>query len=157
MAAKIIGSKIDATSRPATAADFPFAWKLYSQIIQPIMTPHIRKLRGLGWDTAIEEKRFSEIWDLKKVLIIEIPSGPIGWLSIDGSEMAVRIENIFIEEKYRNRGLGTRLLKWVFTEHKGRPFACTIIKGSKSRKFFERLKFKESAKLGFEVYLVKAA
>src|SRR5215467_7282589 len=130
--AKISGGKIDATTRPATDADFSFAWRLYSEVIQPIMTPYIRELRGVGWTPATEEKRFSEIWDLKKVLIIEIPDGPIGWLSVDNSEMAVRIENIFIEEKYRNHGLGTHLSKWLFAEYKGRPFVCTIIQGSKS-------------------------
>lgn len=148
---------IAAKTRPAKDADSPFAWKLYSEVIGPMMEPHIRKLRGMGWDPGVEEKLFSKIWDPKKVLIIEIDDGPIGWVSVDSGENAVRIENIYILGKYRDHGLGTHLVKWLFSQYKGRPFAATIIDGSRSRKFFEALGFKATAKLGFEIQLVRPA
>ncbi|WP_208830972.1 hypothetical protein [Bradyrhizobium neotropicale] len=78
-----IQAEITAKIRPATEADFPFAWKLYSETVGPMMAPHILKSRGEGWDPGIEEKRFSKIWELKKGLIIEITDGPIGWMSVD--------------------------------------------------------------------------
>ncbi|MBO4228500.1 GNAT family N-acetyltransferase [Bradyrhizobium neotropicale] len=76
---------------------------------------------------------------------------------LTAKEFAVRIENIHIQEKYRNHGLGTHLLMWLLTKCKDRPFVASIIEGSQSQNFFERLKFKEGAKLGFQIVFVKPA
>jgi GNAT superfamily N-acetyltransferase len=142
-----------AETRPATSADFPFAWGLYRASVQALMEPHIVRERNKAWIDADEERRFSTIWDPSKVLIIVYNANPIGWLSVDSSRDEVHLENFYIVEQYRNKGLGTAVLNWLVEQYKGQSLITSVIVGSRSRSLYDRAGFAEVGTRDFETRL----
>jgi GNAT superfamily N-acetyltransferase len=139
-----------AETRGGTNADFDFAWKLYAESVRPLIEPHILRERNEHWVDKEEKARFSYIWDPAKVLIITCDSMPIGWLAIADSEDAIRIENFYIEKKYRNKGLGTAVLVWLVHHYQKRPVTASVITSCPSRSLYERVGFVVTEQIGFE-------
>jgi GNAT superfamily N-acetyltransferase len=105
------------------------------------MEPHILRVRGESWDEEKERDRFSGIWNAANVMVIAIGDTPIGWLSADTAKDAVTLENFYIDSGYRGRGLGTAVLDWFMTQHRGRAVQTVVISGSRSRSLYERAGF----------------
>jgi GNAT superfamily N-acetyltransferase len=139
-----------AETRTATPADFEFAWKLYAKSVRPLIEPHILRERNEAWKDDDEKSRFATIWDISKVLIITCDGAPIGWVSVEKTDNSVHIDNFYIDEIYRNKGLGSAVLSWLITQHTTRPFTTSLIAGSPSRSLYERAGFAETQQLGFE-------
>ncbi|MFZ3325425.1 MAG: GNAT family N-acetyltransferase [Methylocella sp.] len=148
-----------AGTRAATDADFEFAWAVYAKAVKPLMEPHIARVRKEPWVDAEEKRRFSTLWNPAKSLVITCDGVPIGWLSVAESTECVHVENFYIDENYRNKGLGTAVLSWLVSSHKMRPFTTSFITGSPSHSLYERLGFAETEQLDFEtkMQLTKAA
>ncbi|MBY4606370.1 GNAT family N-acetyltransferase [Rhizobium sp. 9T] len=148
-------NSLDARTRDAVEADLGFAWMLYEQSVRPLMEPHLHLARKSAWDENAEKDAFLSIWDLKKVLMITVEDNPIGWLSIDSSENTIRIENIYLLEKFRGHGLGTTLLNWLISIHPDRPFILSLIEGCRSESLYNRLGFVEQKEIGFEKIFIR--
>lgn len=134
----------------ATPADFEFAWKLYADSVRPLIEPHILRERNEAWKDDDEKARFATIWDVSKVLIITCDGTPIGWVSVAETDKGVHLKNFYIDELYRNKGLGSAVLRWLITQHKTRPFTASLIAGTPSRSLYERAGFSETGQVGFE-------
>jgi len=148
-----------AESRAATPGDFEFAWSLYAKAVRQLIEPLIMQQRNEAWGDDKEKARFATIWDPAKALVLICDGAPIGWLSVAETDESVHLENFYIDETYRNKGLGTAVLSWLLTEYKKRPFTTSVISGNRSRALYERVGFSETQQVGFEtkMQLTKAA
>lgn len=130
-----------AATRPAVQADFPFAWDQYRSAVRPCMEEHILRVRAEGWIEQHEQARFTLIWDPTKALVIECEGAPIGWLSVERGESQVTLENFYVDERYRGRGLGTGVLTWLSAEYPAQPLHVSLIAGSRASSLYQRLGF----------------
>jgi GNAT superfamily N-acetyltransferase len=128
--------QLTATTRRATQADFSFAWQQYESAVRPLMEPHILRVRGEKWESKVEQTRFAALWDPAKVLIIECDSNSIGWLAVDDASAGVTLENFYIDERFRGKGLGRSLLTWLASQYPGRQIRVSVIPGVKSSAFY---------------------
>ncbi len=124
--------------KPASESDFEFIWKLYSESVSTIISNQIKG----GWNQENEEKKFLTTYNIKNTYVITQDGEKIGWLSGSESENEVHIENGFLLQSYRRKGIGTRVLtelKNMF-QAKNKKITFSVLHNNPN-KFFERFDF----------------
>src|SRR5438105_12927678 len=97
-------------TRPATQGDFDFAWKVYSDHVKPLITPHMTR----SWVDADERSRFATLWKPQEAHIMLLDGEPVGWFSCNIGQEIVDIEHGYILPAYQHRGIGGRILKFIY-------------------------------------------
>jgi hypothetical protein len=62
-------------TRPTSDADHDFVWRVYSEVVRPMIEPH---LRAVGWRDEDERPKFQRIWSPAHSHVIELDGRPIG-------------------------------------------------------------------------------
>lgn len=98
---------IEVSDRLAVDSDFDFIWTLYSSSVKPVISKLIQ------WQDDEQKVRFRETLDLNAARIAVIEAEPIGWFALAESETTLDLEQLFIVEKYRRKGLGRGIASWA--------------------------------------------
>jgi GNAT superfamily N-acetyltransferase len=140
--------------RRATSGDDDFILKLYK-------SSRGDDLRELGWEESridefltmqYEAHRTFEAGDYPdasdEVIIFE--HRPVGRLLVDRREAEIRIADLALLPEYRNRGLGSFLIRNLQKEARtaGRPLRLQVITFSPAINFLERLGFERTSETG---------
>jgi ribosomal protein S18 acetylase RimI-like enzyme len=123
--------------RPATQSDFSFCHALYFETIKPL-------LKALDhWDEARAEDAFSGYFNCKEVRLIEFENRTIGWVQISENPSQINLDQIHILPAYRNRGLGTKLIRAFMKRAADRkkPLHLSFVKGNPAVLLYQRLGF----------------
>jgi GNAT superfamily N-acetyltransferase len=140
--------------RPATGEDAPFLLELYK-------SSRGEDLRELGWD----ETRVAEFLDLQYEAqrtfdaqdhalandeVILSAGERAGRLLVDSRENEVRCIDMALLPEFRNRGLGTLLLRRLQGEaaKANKPLRLQVIRYSRAVSLFERLGFVRTSETG---------
>src|SRR5262249_50880758 len=94
-------------TRPATEADFDFAWKVYADIVGPQIEPRLNR----AWEDAGERERFRTTWQVESAHVITLDDVAIGWAAARVSRERVDIDHFYLKEEHRAKGYGTIILK----------------------------------------------
>lgn len=62
-----------------------------------------------GWD----DRRTLDVLTTQQVFVAEIGSSPAGFVALDESEEAVRIDELLVTPEHEAQGVGTQLLEWA--------------------------------------------
>ena len=75
--------------------------------------------------------------------IIGVDGKAVGFLQVSETENAITLAQIHIESDYRDRGIGTRLLRDLLSDAaaKRKPVLLSVVRGNRARVLYERLGF----------------
>jgi GNAT superfamily N-acetyltransferase len=124
--------------REATPEDFDFARDVKLEGLRP----YIEKL--WGWDDDAEERHFRETFDLSAATIISSESGKVGFYELVDQGFELFLAGIYIDARFRGRGLGTAVLRDLVAEARARqlPLALRVLRPNPARRLYERLGFR---------------
>lgn len=130
--------------RPARPGDRAFARKLYFESTRPL-------LRALGTlDEAAVARRFSDAYRCHPSQVICADGGDIGWLQVSRSETGLHLHQVHLVRHYRNRGIGSRLIRAIMAraEADGVPLTLNVVRGNPAIALYLRLGFRAVAEDG---------
>lgn len=83
--------------------------------------------------------------------IIELDGKPVGRIVIDRSATEVRVVDIALLPAYRNRGVGTYLMRRVCAQaaQGGKPVRLCVLKNNRAFRWYERLGFAKIGEVSF--------
>jgi ribosomal protein S18 acetylase RimI-like enzyme len=124
--------------REATPEDFDFAKVVKLEGLRP----YIEKL--WGWDDEVEERQFRENFDPSTATIISAEDGNVGFYELVDRGFELFLAGIYIDAKFRGRGLGTAVLRHLLAIARARqlPLALRVLKPNPARRLYERLGFR---------------
>lgn len=127
------------TFRPATAGDYAFALELYLTVTGKLLMQH-----GLEDRERIIE-RFTSRFHPADSCIIWLDDQKIGWMQVAGTATGFHLQQIHILEDYRNRGIGTRLIKSLQERARaaGRSVTLNVLHGNPAIALYRRLGFRQ--------------
>ncbi|WP_432347913.1 GNAT family N-acetyltransferase [Shinella yambaruensis] len=106
--------------READASDLEYAWSLY----QPFIVQHIFPRRSQfqvstadEWSAA-EGIKFPESIKSTEVYIILVDDARVGWCNIVKINNRIVIQNIFIDEEWKSKGIAQRLFDEMIPQWK---------------------------------------
>lgn len=124
--------------RAARPDDYAFARKLYTESTDPL-------LQALGtWDAAAVAKRFENAYWNRPSQVICMHGNDIGWLQVSQNGTGIHLHQVHLTEKYRNSGIGSRLIRAVMAvaEGLGQPITLNVIRGNPAVALYHRLGFR---------------
>ena len=121
--------------RQATAGDCERLYRIQSQS----MKPYVEQI--WGWNESFQEERFRQGFDPDKTRIVLSNEREIGFLRVTEKKEVVFIEQIYITPEYQGRGIGTALVREVFSRNL--PVELSVLKlNTDARRLYERLGFR---------------
>jgi ribosomal protein S18 acetylase RimI-like enzyme len=132
------GRKLAYQLRQATDQDDPFIRKLYIDTMQPLLS-------AFGaWDTDKNLASFDQHYRVAEATIIVVDGADVGWLQIhdDGDDLS--LHQLHIVEAYRNRGIGTRLIRKLIAraDRQTKRVTLSVVKNNRALSLYQRLGFR---------------
>lgn len=123
--------------RPFRQQDYSFAERLYRETQQPLLS------KIGGWDDKKTLSRFKKLFRRKEVRIILLGDIDVGWMQISESANEINIHQIHIEEEFRSRGIGTKLIRAIldYGRKKNKSVALYVVKNNPAQELYKRLGF----------------
>jgi ribosomal protein S18 acetylase RimI-like enzyme len=135
--------------RPETEDDIPFLRRLYA-------TTRAEELAATGWSDA-QKLAFTDSqfgWQRRHYRthypgtewgVLEVSGTPMGRLYLQRRITTYLVIDIALLPKWRGRGLGTTLMKWVCTQARaaGKSVTVTVEKFNRAQALYRRLGFRE--------------
>jgi ribosomal protein S18 acetylase RimI-like enzyme len=124
--------------RPARPDDHAFARKLYLDSMGTL-------LQALGkWDEVAVSKRFEIAYRDHPSLVICVDGVDIGWLQISQNQSGVHLDQVHLVKRYRNRGIGSRLIRAVMAvgAKLGLTVTLNVVRGNHAIELYRRLGFR---------------
>jgi ribosomal protein S18 acetylase RimI-like enzyme len=123
------------SQRAATVEDIEWLEPFY----ESIMRPYYVEL-NLIWD----DTKFREYFDPQSTKIIQADGLDIGMLQVRDRDDYIYLGDIQLDHKYRNKGIGTSLIKSVIRSAivANKPVRLRVLKGNPAKKLYIRLGFK---------------
>jgi ribosomal protein S18 acetylase RimI-like enzyme len=120
--------------RPARAEDFDYCEKLY---FVPAKKAHQEI-------TAAATASFRERWRLAEARIIMADGAPAGWLQSRLQDDAFFLVQLFVDDSFQRRGIGTKVVNALIDEAglAGRALTLGVVKTNPALRLYERLGFR---------------
>ena len=130
----------DFTLRPATKDDFVFAKSLYMASMKPLLSALE------AWDDEKANTTFQDYFKPEEIRLIAINGADIGWIQVSETNGEIHLDQLHLLEPYRNRGIGTRLIKQTQAQarKKGKPLCLSFVRGNRAKALYERLGFRHA-------------
>ena len=125
------------TLRPANAADYDYCERLYLTESKKIVPPDIL-------DIAAISDSLKQRWDCSQVRIITLDRADVGWIQTSVEDDALFLRQLFVEESFQRRGVGTSVMMLLINEatSSGRAMTLGVVKTNPARRLYERLGFR---------------
>ncbi len=143
------------TLRPITPADQDFLYQVYASTRQEEMAlvtdwSEVQKTAFLQMQFNAQQAHYAEHYAQAKFEIILLDDTPIGRLYVDRRMKEIRIVDISLLPEYRNRGLGSGLLKNILNEgaQAGLPVTIHVEMFNPALRLYDRLGFRRIADHG---------
>jgi ribosomal protein S18 acetylase RimI-like enzyme len=144
----------DVTLRPITRQDREFLYRVYASTRE-------EELAVLDWSEARKETFLRQQFDAQHRYytqqfagatfdVLELDGEPAGRLYVEQREDEIRIIDVALLPEYRNRGVGTSLLRGLLAEGEeaGLPVRIHVERYNRALRLYERLGFRQIADTG---------
>jgi GNAT superfamily N-acetyltransferase len=138
--------------RPAEPTDFDFCQHTYFAS----MTPTIEALQ---LDLSRQRDSFALRWHAAEVRIIALRRKEVGWLQTGSSTDAIFVKQLYLEESFQRRGIGSCVMRTVIDEaaHEGKAVTLAVVKMTPARRLYERLGFSLTDEDQYKFYMRREA
>ena len=130
---------MDFALRPVTEADCDWLFALQREAYRT----HVAQTWGT-WDDDTQRARFDAAFTPAKLRIITVEGCDAGLLHVERAPHEIFLANIELAAEFRNRGLGTALIRSLLDEAaaRGIPLRLQVLKVNQAaRRLYERLGF----------------
>lgn len=123
--------------RPATASDYDYCESLYLAQSKKVVPPDILDLDAIS--VSLRQR-----WIREQVRIVVENGIDVGWVQTSLVDGALFVHQLFVEEGFRGRGIGTEVMKELIEEAANSGLAMTlgVVKTNPARRLYERLGFR---------------
>lgn len=103
--------------------------------------PHVEAV--WGWDQAEQESRFRGGFDEQTIRIVRVDGEDAGYLKIETREDHVFIAGIYLDGRFRDRGIGREIILDVLrsASEAGNPVRLQVLRPSPAQRLYARLGF----------------
>lgn len=138
--------------RPATLADLDFALRL----VDATLRPYAEATWG-AWSETESRGRLSEDLLAGRSSIVQWQGQAIGLLRVDRLPTHWQLEQIFLAPEHQRRGLGTRLLRQLFSQADaaGAPIRLRVLRVNPAQQLYRRLGFEIESESPQRLYLLR--
>jgi ribosomal protein S18 acetylase RimI-like enzyme len=136
--------------RPATAADLPFAFALYRDLM------HALTVEQLPWKEEGQHNVVARGIDSGAVHLVLVEQEAVGWVQINELPDAVELGQIYLRREWQGRGLGTELVRAVKRRARaaGKPAKLSVMRNNpRAQALYERLGFREVERDRYKLHL----
>ncbi|MEM6382914.1 MAG: GNAT family N-acetyltransferase [Pseudomonadota bacterium] len=146
------GAKPAYDLRAADAGDYPFCERLYIASMQPLLSALD------AWDHGKAVRALTEYFKPEEVQIVRMEKEDAGWIQISESEQALHLDQIYLREKFRGRGVGTHLIAQTADHARsvGKCVKLSLIRGNRAATLYQRLGFKQESEDRTKYHMVLA-
>jgi GNAT superfamily N-acetyltransferase len=111
-------------------------------------------IEALKLDMARQCEGFGQQWQLAEVRIITVAGNDVGWLQTTAAEDAIFIGQLYVEVRFQQQGIGSRVIRAVIDEATRERKAVTlgVVKINPARRIYERLGFNVTYEDQHKVY-----
>ena len=130
--------KLKYSLRKATDRDYPFVERLYIETQEPLLNAFD------AWDLDRNIALFNKTYRVAEAKIIVVGEVDAGWLQIHECERGISLHQIHIEPDFRNRAIGTRIIKDLIhgAERRGKKLTLSVVRNNRALNLYQRLGFK---------------
>jgi len=111
------------------------------QLKKAAMGPYVKKI--WGWDEQHQRERHKEDWQEKRPSLILYKDKPIGCILINNEDDHIYVGRFYILPKYQSQGIGTHILKDIFTkaDKTNKSTTLAVLKINPALALYKRLGF----------------
>jgi GNAT superfamily N-acetyltransferase len=122
--------------RPALIQDFEYCKRLYFDGMKPI-------IEELHLDLAAQATSFKKQWVLEEVRIITLHDSDVGWLQSTTRDDGLFVGQLFVDDPFRSRGIGTEVMNRLIAEaaRDNQAVHLEVVKINPALRLYERLGF----------------
>jgi len=104
---------MDLNVRRAATGDDEFCWTIYKPFLERhvFSSANIAMSSKRAWDERTERTKFSSDFTPDRFFLVEVDGKKIGWASISETADNITVENIFIADDWRDKGVATRIFE----------------------------------------------
>src|SRR5579864_7737029 len=111
---------MDVCLRGYRAEDFEFARRLYFETMRWAIE------RLFGWDQVCQERSFADWFKPEEVSIITVDGTDVGWIQKRQDHDAIFLGSIHVTPTMQRKGIGTQVIRTVFSLAKEQSPAVTL-------------------------------
>jgi ribosomal protein S18 acetylase RimI-like enzyme len=124
--------------RRVAPQDFAFCWTTYREAMKPLT------VELMQWDEASQQRGIKEALGDDDASILVAGDADAGWLHVIETRRNIHLGHLYLAPHQRNRGLGTKFLRWMGerAKRKDKNFTLEVLKNNRARGLYERLGFR---------------
>jgi len=118
--------------------DFTFCWSIYRDAMQPLTAELMQ------WNEAGQRRGVEEALGDEGASMLVADGVDAGWLHVSETRYDIYLGHLYLQPSARNRGLGTKFLRWMGerAKRKEKNFTLEVMKNNRARLLYERLGFR---------------
>ena len=119
--------------------------------------PYVEQL--WGWDQADQERRFRENFNVAKIKIVNIDGQDVGYLDVENHDDHVFLAGIYLDRRYRRRGIGTELIREMLSICRSlrKPLRLRVLCPNPAQHLYARLGFRQVEETETHIYMEAAS
>lgn len=123
--------------RPAVDDDCPFIERLYIGTMEPLLSAFD------AWDIKKNMASFKKYYRVSEAKIIVVDDIDAGWFQVHDCPEEISLRQIHIEQKYRSRKIGTKIVKNLIRDatRQGKRLTLLVVKNNPALNLYQRLGF----------------
>lgn len=123
--------------RPALDHDFEYCRRLYFEEMSWI-------IEELHLDRTAQKTNLRQQWNSTQVRIIVLDGTDVGWVQTIREEDGLFLGQLFVDNKFQRRGVGTEVMKRLISEAAAFNLAVrlNVVRINPARRLYERLGFR---------------
>jgi len=118
--------------------DFAFCWPIYRDAMQSLTAELMQ------WNEANQQRGIEEALSDEGASILVSGDADAGWLHVVETRRDIHLGHLYLAPPARNRGLGTKFLRWMGerAKRKEKNFTLEVLKNNRARGLYDRLGFR---------------
>jgi len=141
-------------SRKAIESDFEATYLIKSNSLKP----YIEII--WGWDESFQKRVHKENFSKENIDLIIFDEKEIGYLAMKESDEDIYIENILIDNRFQNLGIGTKIMKSIINkaDSQKKAILLQVLKiNVKAKRFYTNLGFNEISEKEYHIVMEKTS
>ncbi len=135
--------------RQARRSDYRFAESLYIDSMKSLLTELDE------WNEREIISKFKHYYELDEVRIIMVDGADVGWLQISETEHAINLDQVYLLEGFRARGIGSQLIRDLLATAKSekKPVLLSVVRNNVAVTLYQRLGFRITEEEGYKLHM----
>ena len=107
------------------------------------------------WNEQEIVSKFRHYFELDEVQIIMVDGADVGWLQISETEHAINLDQVYLLEDFRARGIGSQLIQDLLATAKSekKPVLLSVVRNNVAVTLYQRLGFRITEEEGYKLHM----